>query len=238
MSSMLKPPKAATPRKDRGEVAEEAVATAYVRTRNLVEEYRMTLIAVGIGIAVIFLGVLGYFYWQHGQARQAEEALGAILPTYEAGEYAAALDGTPEADGLLTVADRYRRSTAGNLAAFYAANALLNLERYDDADRYFARYRGEDILQASALAGRAAVAEQQGDPARAARLFEQAARTFRSPAVAPEYLLDAARNHEAAGDLAAARRNYETVASDYAESPLATVVPIHTARLDALAQAE
>jgi len=235
---MLKPPKTATVRKDRSEATEEAVATAYVRTRNFVDDYRTVLIAVGVGIAVIFLGVLGYFYWQHGQARQAEEALGAILPTYEAGEYAAALDGTPEADGLLTVADRYRRSTAGSLAAFYAGNALLNLGRYDEADRYFARFRGEDILRASALAGRAAVAEQQGDPARAARLFEQAARAFRSPAVAPEYLLDAARNHEAAGDLTAARRNYEAIASDYAESPLAAAVPIHVARVDALAQAD
>lgn len=236
MSSMLKPPASAKPtRPERVEAAEEAAATRYVRLRVFLEEHRAVLIAVAVGIAVIFLGVLGYVFWQRAQAQQANERLGAILPLYEAGQYEAALEGRTDAPGLLAIAERYGRTPAGNLAAFYAGNALLELGRYEEADRHFARFRGQDFLRASALAGRGAVAEAQGDFAAAARFFEQAARAHPAAVAAPEYLLDAARNHEAAGDLVAARRAYEAIEADYPESPAAATVPLHLARLDALA---
>jgi len=235
---MMKPPKTSPSVRREGEGAEEAVSTAYVRTRNFVEEYRNALIAAGVGIVVIFLGVLGLFYYQHGQRVEANELLGRILPVYEAGEFEEALEGTAEMEGLRTIATDYRRTPAGNLAAFFAGHALFQLDRYDEADEYFARFRGEDMLEASALAGRAAVAEERGDYARAARLYENAASTYPSAAAAPEYLIDAARNHERAGNVSAARRAYEKIASDYEESPLAGNVPIHLARLDAREGAE
>lgn len=239
MSSMLKAPKTSPAvRKDRSEAAEEAVSTAYVRTRTFVEEYRATLIAAGIGIAVIFLGVLGYFYWQHAQGQQAAEHLAAILPVYSAGEYQQALAGTGDAMGLEAIAEDFRRTPAGTLASFYAGHAHFQLGQFDEADRYFERYRGDDMLRASALAGRASAAEERGEHADAARLFERAASTFRSPATAPDYLLSAARNHEAAGNFDGARRAFESVAAEYETSPLATNVPIHLARLEALAAAE
>jgi tetratricopeptide (TPR) repeat protein len=239
MSSMLKAPKTSPAvRKDRSEAAEEAVSTAYVRTRTFLEEYRAALIAAGVGIAVIFLGVLGYFYWQHGQEQRAAEHLGAILPVYAAGEYEQALAGTDTAIGLEAIAEDYRRTPAGTLASFYAGHAHFQLGQFDEADRFFDRYRGDDMLRASAMAGRASAAEERGEYADAARLFERAASTFRSAATAPDYLLSAARNHEAAGNYDGARRAYETVASEYEASPLAANVPIHLARLDARAAAE
>jgi tetratricopeptide (TPR) repeat protein len=235
MSSMLKPPKTSPSlQKGRGEAAEEAVSTAYVRTRNFVDENRTALIAAGVGIVVIFLGILGYFYYQHGQGQRANEMLGSILPVYEAGDFERALEGTDEVVGLRTIASDYRRTPAGNLASFFAGHALFQLERYEEADEFFARFRGEDMVQASALAGRAAVAEERGEHGRAARLYEDAASTYRSAAAAPEYLADAARNHELAGNLDAARRAYEKIAAEYGESQLAGTVPVHLARLDAL----
>jgi TolA-binding protein len=239
MSSMLKPPKTAqAARKQRSEVAEEAVTTAYVRTRTFVEDYRVALIATAVGIAVIFLGVLGFIFWQRAQANEAQERLGAILPVYEAGQYQAALEGTVDAQGLSEIADGFRRTPAGNLAAFYAGNALFQLQRYDEADSYFARYRGEAMLAASAAAGRGAAAEELGDHERAARHYETAARTYTTPAAASEYLLDAARNHEAAGNLGAARAAYEQILEQYPNAPAAGLASIYLARVDALAEAD
>lgn len=236
---MLKAPKTAPrPDKERGEAAEEAVSTAYVRARTFVEEYRTVLIATGIGIAVIFLATLGYFYWQHGQGQQANEHLGAILPVYEAGEFERALQGTDGLLGLEAIADEYRRSAAGNLAAFYAGHAHFQLGQYDQADGFFERYRGDELLEASALAGRAAAAEERGDHRRAARLFEEGARTYRTAGSAPDHLLSAARNHEAAGDLDAARRAYETIEELYPDAPAAASVAVYIARLDAMAAAQ
>lgn len=232
MSSMLKPPKQVSRRQ---ELREDKVVTAYARTMTMAEEYRGALIAAGVGIVVIFFGVLGYMYYLANQSGRADEALGAVLPLYENGQYQEALDGTADAPGLIEVADEYGATDAGNIAQFYAANALFQLGRYDEAGEYFEAYDGEeDILGASAIAGQAAVAEQRGDHAEAARLYQQAARTYESAATAPSYYLDAARNFEAAGDFAAARAAYEEVEAEYPDAPEAATVPVYTARLDAM----
>ncbi len=238
MSSMLKPPRTAHDPRQRSESAEEAVTTAYVRSRNFVDENRTGLIVAAVGIAVVFLGVLWFFYQGRVAVGEAEEALGAILPTYEAGNYAAALDGTGAADGLLEIADEYDGTPSGAIAAFYAGNALFELERYEEAAEYFEEVEADGILAASALAGRAAVEEKEGDFEDAGELYEEAARIYPSAATAPDYFLDAARAYEAAGDHDDAREAYEAVAELYPDAPVAAAVPIYLARLDAMAVGE
>jgi len=236
MSSMLKPPKQVSRRQ---ELREDAVVNAYATTLTLTEKHRGKLIAAGIGIVVIFLGVLGWVYYQAGQSGQADVALGAALPAFERGAFQEALDGSADVPGLLEVADEYGSTDAGNLARFYAASALFELGRYEEAGEYFRAYRKrDDIFGASALAGEAAVAEQSGDYAGAARLYERAARHYESEATAPGYFMDAGRNYEAAGNLGAARAAYEAVSSDYPDAPEAGLVAVYLARLDALAAAE
>lgn len=232
MSSMLKPPKQVSRRQ---ELREDKVVTAYAQTMTMAEKYRGALIAAGVGIAVIFFGVLGYMYYLGNLSDRADEALGAVLPRYESGQYQEALDGTADVPGLLEVADEYGATDAGNLARFYAANALFQLGRYDEAGEYFEAYEGgEDILGASAIAGQAAVAEQRGDHAEAARLYQRAARAYESAATAPSFYLDAARNFEAAGDTEAARAAYEEIETEYPDAPEAENVAVYTARLDAM----
>lgn len=234
MSSMLKPPKQVSRRQ---ELREDKVVTAYARTITLAEKYRGALIAAGVGIVVIFFGVIGYTFYLSGQSDAADDALGAVLPLYEGGQYQEALDGTAEMPGLLEIADEYGATDAGNLAQFYAASALFQLGRYEEAGEYFAAYDGDDdLLGASAIAGRAAVAEQQGEHAEAGRLYLDAARTYESAATAPAYYLDAARNFEAAGDIGAARAAYEEIEETYPDAPEAANVPVYTARLDAMTE--
>ena len=232
---MLKPPKQVSRRQ---ELREDKVITAYARTMTMAEEYRGVLIAVGVGIVAILFGVLGYTYYMANQGNVADDALGAALPMYESGSYQEALDGTADVPGLLEVADEYGSTEAGNLARFYAASALFQLGRYDEAGEYFAAYDGgEDILGASAIAGEAAVAEQRGDNAEAARLYLRAANRYESGATAPGYYMDAARNFEAAGDYSAARAAYEEIAEAYPDATQAATIPAYLARLDAMPQA-
>lgn len=233
---MLKPPK---PVSRRQELREDKVITAYARTMTMAEEYKGALIAAGAGIVVIFLGVLGYTFYQANQSTQADDVLGAILPTYEAGSYQEALDGNAEAIGLLDIADDYGSTEAGNLARFYAASALFELGRFEEAQEMYEAYDGgEDLLGASAIAGQAAIAEMNGDHDEAATLYRRAARTYESAATAPGYYLDAARNFEAVGNYDAAREAYEAIAEDYEDTPEAATIAVYTARLDALANGE
>jgi TolA-binding protein len=235
MSSMLKPPKQVSRRQ---ELREDKVVTAYARTMTLAEDYKGALIAAGVGIVVIFFGVIGYVFYLSNQSDLADDALGAVLPLYESGQYQEALDGTADVPGLIEVAEEYGAADAGNLAQFYAASALFQLGRYEEAGEYFDAYDGDDdILGASAVAGRAAVAEQQGEHAEAGRLYLDAARTYESAATAPTYYLDAARNFEAIGDFDAARAAYEEVEDEYPDAPEAANVSVYTARLDAMSAA-
>ncbi len=236
MSSMLKPPK---PVSRRQELREDKVVTAYARTMTLAEEQKGLLIAAAAGIVVIFLGVLGFTYYQANQGSRADDLLGAVLPLYEEGSYQEALDGTAETPGLLEIADDYGSTGAGNLARFYAASALFELGRAEEAAEQWAAYDGgDDLLGASAIAGRAAVAEMDGDHAEAADLYRRAARTYENAATAPAYYLDAARNYEAAGSYDAARAAYEAITEDYPDAPEAATVAALSARLDALTNGE
>ncbi|MEM1041735.1 MAG: hypothetical protein AAGI91_03815 [Bacteroidota bacterium] len=232
---MLKPPK---PVSRRQELREDKVITAYARTMTMAEDNKGLLIAAAAGIVVIFLGVLGFTLYQGGQSDRADDVLGAILPAYESGSFQEALDGTPEALGLLDIADDYASTEAGNLARFYAAGALFELGRYDEAAAMYADYNGADLLGASALAGQAAIAEINGDHGGAGNLYRRAARAYESAATAPAYYLDAARNFEAAGDYGAARAAYEAIAEDYDNAPEAADLAVYTARLDALENGE
>jgi tetratricopeptide (TPR) repeat protein len=235
MSSMLKPPKQVSRRQ---ELREDTVVTAYARTMTMAEKYKGALIAAGVGIVVIFLGVLGYTYYLSNQSDLADEALGAVLPLYEAGQYQEALDGTADTPGLLEIADEYGATDAGNIAQFYAASALFELGRYDEAEEYFDAFDGDgDLLEASAIAGEAAVAEQRGEHDEAGELYREAARTFESAATAPAYYFDAARNFEAAGDYDAARAAYDEVEEEYPDAPQAANVPAYIARLEAMSAA-
>ncbi len=236
MSSMLKPPK---PVSRRQELREDKVITAYARTMTMAEENKGLLIAAAAGIVILFLGVVGYMFYQANQSDRADDVLGAILPTYESGSYQEALDGNADAIGLLDIADDYGSTEAGNLAKFYAAAALFELERYEEAAEMYEDYDGgEDLLGASALAGQAAITEINGDHDGAATLYRRAARAYESAATAPAYYLDAARNFEAAGNYDAAREAYEAITEDYEDAPEAANISVYTARLDALSSGE
>ncbi len=220
--SMLNPPKTVS---RRHELREDQLATATARGLTIWEQHRTLLIGLGAGLLVLIAAAVAYTLWQNQRDQAAAEELGLILTHYEQGRYAEALDGTADRRGLLEIADEYGSTDTGNLATFYAADALYQLERYDEALTYFERYdAGEDILGASALAGQAAVKEQQGEHAEAARLYERAAAAYESPATAPDYLMAAGRAYAAAGDTEAAVEVYQAFLEDYEESPNAPIV--------------
>ncbi|MFN3596775.1 MAG: tetratricopeptide repeat protein [Rubricoccaceae bacterium] len=218
------------------ELREDQLTTAYARSATFFEQHRTAVIGAAIGLVVLVAGLVGFSVYRSNQAERAQEALGAILTQYEQGNYQAALEGTDTAPGLLEIADRYGSST-GQLATFFAADALYQLGRYDEALRYFERVRTDGIVGASALAGQAAVYEQRGDYARAARLYERAAGAYDSEATVPGYLMDAGRAFEAAGDTEAARRVYARVADEFAETPEGDFAAIALARVEAAAAA-
>ena len=218
----------------RHQLREDQLATAAAASVGFFEEHRRLLIGVAVVLAVVIVGAFAYNFWQDSRDTEAAEMLGNILTTFEQGQIAEALDGSVNNPGLIEIADRYGSTATGNLAKFYAADALFQLGRFDESLEYFESYNvSGDILGASALAGQATIFEQQGDNTQAAQLFRRAADAYESPATTPDYLMSAGRNYEAAGDAPAAAEVYQLFLDDYGATPNAPLVEALMAQAEA-----
>ena len=213
------------------ELREDKVVTFYARAWQYYHENRKLIYGILAGIVVIALAIVGYVYYLNQQSERANQLLGEIVGMYEQGSYQEALDGADGRTGLLEIADEYGNTDAGNLAHFYAADALYRLGEYDRALEHFEEFdASEDFIGASAIAGQAAVYENREDFVRAADLYRRAALHFENELSSPQYLLDAGRAYEQADRFADAQRMYEQIRDDYSESNLAANIDVYIAR--------
>lgn len=224
----LKTPEKTSRRK---ELRQNIFVDLYARALLFYDEHKRLAQGLGMALLVLILAIPGYIYYHQQQEEAANQQLGQILPVYEQGNYQQALDGTGERPGLLTIADNYSNTDAGNLAAFYAANALYQREEYDRALTYYQRFeKGQDFIGASAYAAQAAIQENQGAFGRAAELYEQAASQYQNELTAPRYLLSAGQAYEEAGQYEAAIEVYQRIQEEYPESEQASRAEKYLAR--------
>ena len=235
--AQINPPKRLSTSRE-GDLREDNLTDAYVRSASFFDEHRTVIVAVVVGLVVLALAVIGFRAWRATQSEEAQRLLGAILVEYERGNWQAALDGTDTAPGLLEIADEYGSTATGEQATFFAADALFQLGRMDEALAMFEDYDGGGLLEASALAGQAAIYEVQGDAARAGGLYERAAGVYASPAAGPAYLLDAGRAYLAASDPEAARGVLQRVLDEFGDTPEAELAQAELGRAEAAATAE
>ncbi|MEM6326387.1 MAG: tetratricopeptide repeat protein [Bacteroidota bacterium] len=228
--AQINAPRPLTSPEKRAEERQDSFQTSVARGRSFVEDNRALVIGVVAGVLAIVLGGLAWGYLSSQRNAEAEEQLGSILSFYETGDLETALNGTDESPGLLEIADQYGGKTA---APFFAADALFQLGRYDEAETFFRKVDLGGLFGASATAGLAAVNEMQGDYAEAGELYERAASDFAGEATAPGYLLDAGRAFEAAGQMDAAERAYQRVLDEFEDSPEATTAAVELASVQA-----
>jgi tetratricopeptide (TPR) repeat protein len=230
--------KAPIPVTRRHELREDKVVTAYSRLMTFFEDNR-TLVFWAIGAVVLLLVIgAGYNLYQGKRETQAQTALAPAVRAYERGEYQKALDGEESSLGLIAASERYAGTDAGNLAAYYAGDALFRQGKFDEALPYFGRFDKENnVLGAAAYAAEAAILENKGEYARAAERYEQAAAAFASDFMTPQNLLSAGRSYERAGLFDRARAAYEHIRESYPESGIARDIDYYLARTDAQEQA-
>ncbi len=203
----------------RKELRQDRFITFYARAWEFADNNRGLLYAALAALVVLVLAIGGYIYYQSQQQEEAQRLLGQIVSVYGMGDYRAALDGTGDRPGLLQIADAYGGTAAGNMATFYAADALYELDEYERALEYYEAYdAGADLLGASAIAAQAAVYENMEQFEEAAAHYLEAAEQFESLATTPQYLLSAGRAYEQAGRYEAAIETYERLGEDYPEA--------------------
>jgi tetratricopeptide (TPR) repeat protein len=232
--SVLQSPSSTSRRTDSATASSETSLDLFTRALIFVEENRTLLYGLLAAVVALAIAIPGYLYYQQQQADAANEMLGQTLPLYEQGRYQEALDGTADRPGLRTIAEQYGGTPAGNLATFYAGDALYQIESYDEALTYFEQYdKDADFLGASAYAAEAAIYENQGDVQRAAEQYEAAATHYESDLTTPRYLLSAGRAYEKAGAYAEAQRVYTTIQDEYGDTPQAQQAERFLARVAA-----
>jgi tetratricopeptide (TPR) repeat protein len=218
----------------RQELRQNKLVELYGRLLLFYEEHRQVVYGMGIALLALILAVPGYVYYQQQQEAQANELMGQILPVFERGNYDQALEGTGQQAGLLTIADEYEGTDAGNLAAFYAGRALYEQGEYDRALNYFQQFdKGNNYIGASAYAAEAAIYESRGELERAAEAYEQAASQYPNKLTAPRYLLEAGQAFEDAGNFDDAERVYQKILEEYPEAQQASEVERYLARVQA-----
>jgi len=231
----LKTPEKTSRRK---ELRRNIFVELYAQALLLYEERRRLMQGLGVVVLALVLAIPGYIYYHQQQEQAANQKLGQVLPVYEQDNYRQALDGTGNQAGLLTIAEDYGGTEAGNLATFYAANALYQLEEYDRALTYFQRFeKGQDFLGASAYAAQASIHENKGNIERAAELYEQAASQYNNKLTAPRYLLNAGQAYEEAGQFGTAVEVYQRIQDAHPDSEQATTAERYMARAQIRQQA-
>jgi tetratricopeptide (TPR) repeat protein len=230
--STLKPTKKISRRQ---ELRQDTVVTFSSRVWQALDNNRNLAYGILGVIALVVVGIIGYSYWQQQREADGQRFLAPAVSLYESGDYEAALNGSDDTMGLLAVASDYSMTNAGNLARFYAADALFRLGEYDRSLELFEDFdKDANYLGASALAGEAAIHEMKGQYERAGDLFRRAAFLFPNDVTAPGYLLEAGRAYELAGDYQAAVDAYNAVTKEYPTSTQARNVDILVARAGAM----
>ena len=205
---------------------EELLESAQSQTEIFIEKNSKM---VGIAIVVIFAIAIAVFGYKkvisEPRLNKAQELLYQAQYNFEqtTPDYTIALNGDENTPGFAEVAEQYGNTPAGNLAKMYAAACALRLGDFDAAENYINGFKSVkgvpgEMVNAMAIGIKGEIAVEKDDFAKAASLFEKAAKESDNDFSAPMYLRKAALAYSAAGNEAKAQQCYETIEKEYPRS--------------------
>ncbi len=211
---MLRPRKKLT----RREIKEDTLVTAYVKTQKFYQSYSKQ-INIFITVLVVILAVIVIMAVSKRRAEStAIESLGMAEHLYFSQKYPTAIE------ELKKIVDLYSGTKAAGRATFLLANVYFNLGNFNSAEKYFWKYINEysdfKIFTASSWAGIAACVESKGKFLDAAEYYRKAALKFPDVFNAPDYLENAGRCYEMAGDVEKAKEVYNYLIEKYPSSDI------------------
>ena len=171
-------------------------------------------------IVVVVLGVIALnTYVLKPKAAEASNENAKAVVYFAQGNYEVALNGNDaECIGFEAIANEYKCSQPGKLAALYAGICYYQLGDYAAAAEYLAKFSAKDLNiepAAAELLGDAYV--QMEDYAKAAKAFNAAAKSG-NELIAPMSLKKLGFVQMELGNNAAAKKTFETIKNDYPAS--------------------
>ncbi|MBR2487070.1 MAG: tetratricopeptide repeat protein [Paludibacteraceae bacterium] len=171
-------------------------------------------------IVVVVLGVIALnTYVLKPKAAEASNENAKAVVYFAQGNYEVALNGNDaECIGFEAIANEYKCSQPGKLAALYAGICYYQLGDYAAAAEYLTKFSAKDLNiepAAAQLLGDAYV--QMEDYAKAAKAFNAAAKSG-NELIAPMSLKKLGFVQMELGNNAAAKKAFETIKNDYPAS--------------------
>lgn len=186
---------------------------------------KATVVGGGIGLILTIGLVIGFFVYSSQQDNRAQELLGIAEQSFLMGDYNTALNGS-DADftlGFVQIANNYSRTSAGNLAFYYAAISEFELGNYESALDFMSQFTvPSGILGVSPITLHANILLELERYENAARMFERAAEWNENSSTTPSNLYSAAEAYNEAGLSNNAQTVVDRILSDYPSSPAAT----------------
>jgi TolA-binding protein len=171
-----------------------------------------------VAVIVLVAGLAYTFTYRGSQQVRAAEQLSKAMLDYAQGNNQIALLAFAE------IIDEYSGTTAAEQATFLSGTVNLEDRKYDEAARYFTmyldKYNDDPLDRASACAGLAVVAENQGRSADAAAQYVRAAEAYPDGPSASEYQCNAVRSFLDAGDMESARARLTIMEDKFGDDPL------------------
>lgn len=189
------------------------------------QQNKATVIGGGLAIVLLIGLVIGYFVYSSQQETRAQDLLGVAEEQFMLGNYETALlgDDTEFTLGFVQIADNYRRTSAGNLANYYASVSEYELGNYEDAlDRINRFDVPGGIVGVAPISLHAIILSELDRYEDAAEMYVRAAEWDENSSTTPLNLLEAAQAYREAGDQTQALQLVNIILEDYPNSQQAT----------------
>lgn len=202
-------------------------------TEGFFDKYKNILIYSGIGIVVVFIGIVGYQkFVSEPKEIESQEVLADALYDFDKDSLTTAAQGTADYMGFEEIADEYSGTSGGDIANYSLGIISMEKGDFETALDYFQLCDFEDVMVGNmniGLQGDCYV--ELGDYETAVELFEQAAAREPNEFTSPMYLKKAGLTYEELGDLDKAIIAYTKIKDNYAQSSEGADIDKYIARV-------
>lgn len=205
-------------------------------SEDFLSKYKNVLLGLLAVVAAAVIGGLLYYNYRNTQEKEAQAAMFQAVYYFEADSLNAALKGDGQNEGLVSIADNYNSTKAGNLAKLYTGVAYLKQGKFKEAINYLEDYKSNDLIlqgKAYSLLGDANL--ELGNKKEAVDFYLKAADHNANEFFTPQYLLKAGMAYEASNDYTKATEMYDRIITNYVNAAEVADAKKYKARAEALA---
>ena len=194
---------------------------------------KAVLVAGGLLVAVV-AGFFGYNYWNKNQEKEAQAALFDAVYSFEADSTSQALKGQGGNEGLLSVADKYSSTKAGNIANLYGGIALMKEGNFNKAIARLEKFSAnDDVLQPRAYTLIGDSYLELGKTEEAIKYYKKAADYAPNKFATPGYMMKLGMAYQEAKNNSEAVKVYSALIEKYPSAIEAVLAKKYKSKLEA-----